>query len=193
LKELKGVSVWKQLDQIKKTLIIVLIVSGLVHWASFWLIAKLALNRDITVRIPPGTYQNTAITIGNNKGYMELWGMHFLEVMSEFSPSNYEAKANYLLSYASSKGEKNMRPKFLDGLKEIKETNAYQEFHPKMGSWKTTWLTRELWRIEVEGEAVRETSILNTTTRNKKTRKYYVDIKYSKDGIQLEDFGYVDQ
>jgi len=193
LRDLKGVTIWRQLDQTVKTMVIALIVAVMIIWASLWLIAKLALNREITIKIPPGTYQNTAVVIGNNKGYIELWGKHFIDVITEFSPTNYEDKANYLLSYASTKGEKNMRPKFLDALKEIKETNAYQEFHPKMGSWKVTWLTTELWRVEVEGETVRETSILSTVTRNKKTRQYYVDIKYSKDGIQLEDFGYVEK
>ena len=183
---------WVALDKINRILILIIAAMVLVLWGAFWLIAKLALDREVTVKIPPGVYENTSITVGNNEGYIKLWGKDFIKTMAEYSPNNYEVKANYLLRYASSKGEKNMRPKFLQEYEEVKKNNTYQEFHSN-GKWKTTWLTRTLWRVETEGEVVRESSVLSQLTRYKKKCLYYVDMTYDKDGLRLEDFGYVEK
>lgn len=190
---IRGTEIWNKFDRTVKSLIVVVVVLFLLNWVELWVIAKLALNRNITVQFPPGTYENTSVQAGNNKGYIELWGRHFIDVITEYSPQNFEAKANYLLRYTSSKGDKNLRPKLLTILDDIKKTNAYQEFHPDESTWKTTWLMRELWRVEVEGDVVREVSVSGQSTRSKQRRLYFVDIKYSKDGIQLEDFGYVEK
>ncbi|GAB5047565.1 TraE/TraK family type IV conjugative transfer system protein [Thermodesulfovibrio sp. TK110] len=190
---IKGIELWNKFDRTVKVLLIIVVVLALFNWVELWIIAKLAFNRNITITFPSGTYENTSVVAGNNKGYIELWGRHFIDVISEYSPQNFEAKANYLLRYTSSKGDKNLRPKLLSILDEVKKTNAYQEFHPDEATWKVTWLTRELWRVEVEGDVAREVSVSGQSVKNKQRRLYYVDIKYSKDGIQLEDFGYVEK
>jgi len=183
---------WVALDKLNRILILIIASLVLILYGAFWLIGKLALNREVTVKIPPGVYTDISITVGNNETYIKHWGKDFIKTIAEYSPHNYEAKANYLLRYASSKGDKKIRPKLLQEYEEVKKNNTYQEFHSNE-KWKTTWLTRTLWRVEVEGEVVRESSVLSQLTRNKKNCLYYVDITYDKDGIRLEDFGYVEK
>ena len=185
---------WAALDRTNRILLFVIAALGVVLLGCLWLIARLSLSREVTVHIPPGVYHGTSVVIGNNKGYVMLWGRDFLRTMTEYSPNNYEAKANYLLSYASTAGEKNIRPRLLQEYAEVKRNNAYQEFHANENSWKATWLTRTLWRVEVEGDAVRESPVFRDSEAKRIRRcVYYVDITYDKDGIRLEDFGYVEK
>lgn len=187
---LKGVGLWKELDQVKRILIYVLILSGILHFASIWAIVRMSYDHNITVQMPAGTYADTNVTVGNNKGYMELWANHFLNVISEYSPSNYQDKANYILSHCSTEDEANLRKKLLDTYDEIRRVKAYQAFHPDLSSLEVVWITEELWKFSVAGRTSIETEVVSEKKTVYENRKYYIFLEYTGNSVRIKDFGY---
>jgi len=187
---LKGIGLWKELDQVKHVLICVLIISGILHFVSIWAIVRMSYDHNVTVQIPAGTYADTDVKIGNNKGYMELWGHHFIGVISEYSPSNYEDKADYILTHCSTEGEVNLRKKLLDTHDEIKRVKAYQTFHPDLSSWEVVWVTDELWKFSVQGETTIETEVVSEKKTIHEKRRYYIFLEYTGNSVKVKDFGY---
>jgi hypothetical protein len=187
---LKGVGLWKELDQVKRILIAVLIVSGIIHSVSIWAIVRMSYDHKVMVQIPAGTYGGTNVIVGNNKGYMELWANHFLSVISEYSPSNYEDKADYILSHSSTEGEANLRKKLLDTYDEIKRVKAYQSFHPDISTFESVWITKELWKFSVRGRTVIETEVVSEKKTTYEGRKYFILLEYMGNNVRIKDFGY---
>jgi len=187
---LKGVGLWRELDQVKRILIAVLIVSGMIHLVSIWAIVRMSYGQNVTVQIPAGTYGGTNVIVGNNKGYMELWANHFLSVITEYSPANYEAKADYIISHSSTKGEVALRKKLLDTYDDIKRVNAYQSFHPDLSTFEAVWITEELWKFSVQGRTVIETEVVSEKKTTYGNRKYFILLEYTGNGVRIKDYGY---
>jgi hypothetical protein len=187
---LKGIGLWKELDQVKHVLIYVLIISGILHFVSIWAIVKMSYDHSITVQIPAGTYADTSVKIGNNKGYMELWAHYFLSVIGEYSPSNYEDKANYILNHCSTEDEAILRKKLLDTYDEVKRVKAYQTFHPDLSSWEVVWVTDELWKFSVAGTTTIETQVVSEKKTTHEKRRYYIFLEYTGNSVRIKDFGY---
>jgi hypothetical protein len=186
-------SIWEKLDRTVKVLIFVAVVQAVLNIVLLQVIAKMYKQKDVTVEFPPGVYVGTEVTAGNNKGYVMLWAQYFIRLVSEFSPRNFGSKVDKILDNVNTVGEKRLKKKLIDELEEIKKNNVYQVFHFDENSWKATWLTRTLWRVEVEGTAVRESSVLSEATRKRTKRRYYIDLRYSESGLEIEDMGYVER
>lgn len=144
---------------------------------------KASLNRVINIEIPPYTY--SPITVGA-KSYIEWWGKYLVDIVSEYSPSNYEAKIDLLCTYATSDAGRKFKEEKARLAPEIKRNNIYQSFHPEEGTWTVKQLEGKRWRVEVQGELVRH---FGNLTKEQKKYLYWVDIKF-KDRVYVEGFGY---
>ena len=144
-------------------------------------ITRMSVTRKVVVEIPPIAYD---VVVGD-KAYIKWWGRYFINLVSDFSPINYEDRLNTLLLYASSRSVEKIRIEGLRKLKDVKKMKISQTFYPVEGTWEVKRLTKYMWRVSVkgilkawQGKAVQELKV-----------KYFADIIFT-DRVYLERFGY---